>query len=107
MGWKMNTPYDDYDRPSGCRNCEEIDKKFDHAREYLNAIVKLLYIDQKIDCAKLEDNLEMLCNYLEVNTPVGLINICRSDTKIKKFENPFNYEDLIETNQQYLKLLRN
>lgn len=102
--WKTSTPYDDIDYHN-CRNCNDLEKNKERAQEALTSIVKRLYIDQKIDCAGLEDDIELLCRNLEVTLPCGIINLYRHDEKIKHFPETFSCDDLIEQNQNYLKLL--
>lgn len=73
------TDYDptDYDYSPMCRHCEENEQKLDHAKEWLESVVRQLYSKDKLDCLELENDLDELCHLLGVRMIPGDLTIAR------------------------------
>lgn len=95
----------DYGMYDPCHCCRDHDKTIEALTESVESIVKQLYIDQKIDCARLECNLDNLCYMLGIKVPAGIINLYRHSEKIEKFEPRFSACDLLDETKTYLKAL--
>jgi hypothetical protein len=85
----------DYYYEPECSGCEEKEKATQVAREYLEELITILYSEEKLDTAKLDDILGELAHQFDCKVPAHLPRVSREDG-ISKW---------INFNNQYLKQL--
>ena len=77
-----------------CSKCEQKDKIIEISQDFLSDIVKMLYKNDDLNLAKLDDILGQLCDQLDVDHDFdGMPNIQR----------PGNLRNWVKDNNNYLK----
>ena len=68
-------PQDEYEPEYCCHLCEEKEKSINNAATNLANLLKYLYNKDSFDSEKFEENLEDLCNTLQMNLPKDELKI--------------------------------
>jgi len=98
--WKTGYYEDIYDDAKPiCYECREKEQTFDQAQDFLEEIVKQLYIAKSFDKEHFEFALQELCHLLKVALPDKDLNVLPKPTKIYQIGN------WIEANNIFLKNL--
>lgn len=88
----------DYQSLQSCNSCHEKEKTYERANEYLTKVIHILYSDDKLNTAELENALDELCYLFDVQLPANMPTIERREKKSL-------LKDWIEFNNNYLKQL--
>lgn len=90
MSWGTHEDWCDYQAGQSlylCDQCEKYEKTIDDARQAFNHIVKLLYIDKKLDTGKLERYMDDLTSILDADFGTGEMNIANQiSPKVVQFD---------------------
>jgi hypothetical protein len=87
-----------------CSDCEPVEQKLNDAKEYLEAVVDMLYSKQPLDRGLLESNLDELCALIGIKIGVGELQVQRTN-KQPTVQPIFSIEDWKSYNNKYLKQL--
>lgn len=75
-----------------CQSCEDTKKVIENSQYFLMEVMKMLYGQQDLDLAKLDDYLGELCYGLDVDMPAAFPQIERA-TRLKQWID-FNKQEL-------------
>lgn len=75
--WYDDDRYDDSEIK--CDGCDDKQIIIDNAKNYLQLIIDVLYGEEKIDKAQLDDMIGDLCHELEMEMPIHLPKVQRGD----------------------------
>lgn len=79
--------FEDYRQHYECKRCLEKEQVMDSCQEFLEEIVKQLYMTENLDKNKLENCLDELCFLLKVKMNTNDLNIQRCPSKKPAFSN--------------------
>ncbi len=68
-----------------CRECEKKQHTIDNAKDFLEGVIQALYSHKPLDVDALDNHLEELCAFLEVNMPKERIQVQRKQSELLKF----------------------
>lgn len=67
----------DCDYEYDCDSCDRLHKKLENARDFMEAVVEMMYSKDKLNMDDFERCLEETCSYLDIGFPVDEIQIKR------------------------------
>lgn len=79
-GWK--TGWYDAEPEYECCKCDEKDNILSNIADHMTSVIAILYSNDQLDVAVLEDQLDEVCHLLDIKLPATLPNIERKRSEL-------------------------
>lgn len=94
--WRMCM--EDYDHEEWvCTRCDDTKEKWEHAKDFFDGIVEMIYGRKKYSPGELENMIDEVCHFFKMRLPQGEISI-QAKSKMESV-----LGNWVEYNQKYLK----